>query len=722
VGWGRIASAALAAAFALPASAVADDARTETAIASKAADAQLVRESYVSLAAPLPESAGAHPAACDRIGYLRFRNPGGPSDPSRADAVITLIPGILASAGSLDPVARNVVRLAAERGRNFEVWAIDRRSACLEDHFGTQAAERASDVRAAFDYYYGGKEVEGRRFGGFVPPSEAQFMREFGLGLTVRDWHEVITRELPDRAVRERKLICGGHSLGGPLTAALASWDYDGDPETKDDAGYLDCAGLAGLDTTVALDGESGGPAGAGMASQVAAQSGGSPYVNAPPFTPPVMQLTSIAAVGAFQRPAEESVFNQLIPHDPDFELTLRLLYSKDAAQFASGQPSIRDVRLTGATVFGGIFDDNSAGISILRASLGSAVGGEFADKNFPAPDPTLALPEQPKGPLYRWVDYDKAGTPGHDIPLNDEGKPYSTRESEVTDLHEFARVFFDAPADFVEQYFPTRLATDVVAAEGGDRSGDLQNLRYDGPSQRPILLVTAGDSDSNDPSDDDGPEKEGDKPNDKPLSRDVVLPGYNHLDVAAAAWKQNDGRLEPSSTALVDFAMAVTGAAAAAGGPGVPGVAPGTGPSGCLPERARFTRRALGRLRLGATRAAAVRALGRPARARGRTATWCVSGTRRGWVTAVFARGRVVAVASTAPGHRWRGLGPGSPARRVHGRRVARRTFARRASRTTAVVFRTSRRRVRLVALTRRSVIRRRGTLRRYLRAAAAR
>ena len=62
-------------------------------------------------------------------------------------------------------------------------------------------------------------------------------MREFGLGLTVRDWHAVITRELPDRAVRTRKLICGGHSLGDLLTAALASWDFDGDPATTDDAG-----------------------------------------------------------------------------------------------------------------------------------------------------------------------------------------------------------------------------------------------------------------------------------------------------------------------------------------------------------------------------------------------------------------------------------------------------------------------------------------------------
>lgn len=696
----------------VPAVARADDARVETPIASKAEAAQLVRESYVSLKAPLPEAAGAHPAACDRIGYLRFRNAAGPSDASKADAVITLIPGIFAGASSIDPVARSVVRLAAERGRNFEVWTIDRRSACLEDHFGTQAAERARDVRPAFDYYYNGKEVDGHKFAGFVPPSDAEFMREFGLGLTVRDWHEIITRELPDRAVRAKKLICGGHSLGGPLTAALASWDFDGNPETTDDAGYKDCAGLAGLDTSVSVNGSEGGPAGVGVASEAAARSGGSPYVNAPPFSPPVMQLPSIASTAAFLDPDKESIFNQLIPHDPDFELTLRLLYSKDAAQFASGQPSVRDMRLTNATVFGGIFDDNSAGISILRASMGISVGGSFADKNFPAPDETLALPDEPKGPLYHWVDYDKAGLPGYDFPPNDEGRPYSTRESEVTHLRELARAFFEPPADFIEQYFPTRLASDVVAASGGDRSGDLANLRYDGPKQRPILLITAGDSDNNSAAPDDGPPKEGEKPNDKPQSREVILPGYNHLDVAAAAWKQNDGRIEPSSAALVDYAMAVTGAA---------GAVKGTRAAGCLAQRASFTRRGLGRLALRATRARLVRALGRPAKSSRRAASWCVRGSGVARAVAVFARGRAVFIGSTARGHRWHRLGRGSTARRLRARRVAKGTYVRPIGRRAALVFRTSGRRVRLTALTSRSVTRRPAVLRRYLKTALA-
>ena len=675
-------------ACALAGAAPASAQRTEEPVQSAAADAGQIRESYVRHHYPLPESAGPHPPACDSIGFLRFRSANGPTEAAKADAVITLMPGILAGSSSMDQVARNTIRLAEERGRFVEVWTIDRRANCLEDHFGTQAAFRARDVTPAFDYYYRGKEVEGRTFPGFVPPSEAEFMKEFGLARITLDWHAIITRELPDQRTRAAKLICGGHSLGGLLTAAYASWDFDGNPETTEDAGYNQCAAFAGLDTTVDIDGSSGGPAGVGILSQAAAQSGGSPYLNAPPFTPGVMQLPTIASTMAFLDPGRESNFNQQIPTEPEYELTLRLLYSKDSAHFASGQPSIRDIRLTNATVFGGIFDDNSAGISILRAGMGISVGGEFADKNFPAPDETLAVPEQPKGPLYTWLDY--GDTANENIPLNDEGRPYSTRESETTSLREMARAFFEPPADFIEQYFPTRLVSDTVAAAGGDRSGDLENMRHDGPSMRPILLVTAGDSDSNE-NEDSGPPTTGTPPNDKPLSRDAILPGYNHLDVSTAAWKQNDDRPEPSALELTNFALAATGAGGALGARDA---------AGCLRGTARVTGRGLsGLVRVGERRAVVYRRLTRPHTSTRRVARWCVTGG--GAVTAVFdRRARVVLVATTARSHRFRGVGPRSSVRAA--RRAGARRVANGILRRGRIVFRTHGKRVRYAAVSR--------------------
>ena len=544
-------------ASALAASPSADDRRVEQGVRSEAPDASKVEESYVRLHDPLPDSAAEHPRSCDSIGYLRFRNAGGPGKAKRADAVVVNIPGFLGGAGSFDQLARNTVRSAAARGEDVEFWALDRRANCLEDHRGVNASARERDPKVAFDYYFGGRKVNGRAFDGFVSREDAAFLEDFGLDRTVRDWYSIVTRELPGQERRERKLICGGHSLGGPLTAAFAGWDFDGDPDTRRDAGYKQCAGFVGLDTTFSITGGAGAPSGAGILTGLIAQSGAAPYIDAPPLTPRTIQIVPITGAASYERPEAESPINRLIPRTPEFDLTLRLLYSRDAASFATGQPSIRDFRLTNQAVLGGIFDDNSAGISILRSSVGFLAGGPLVDKDFPAPDGTLALPEQPRGPLYRWQTYDRVGRNGKPVPPNDSGQPYTSRESEVTDIEQFARGSFEAPADFTEQYFPTRIFTDVAAAQAGDRSGDLSNLRYDGVSKRPGLLIQAGDSDDNS-GEDSGPPEQGEPPNEMPDSREVILPGYNHLDVVTAARKQNDGRPEGSSTSLVDFACDV--------------------------------------------------------------------------------------------------------------------------------------------------------------------
>ena len=551
----RIALAVTAAlALALPAGAAAAE-RTEQPVRSLASDAKLVRQSYVRLHDPLPAGSAAHPEACDWITYTRWRGARGPKKATKAHSVIVLMPGFLGGATTFDRVARNAIRTAAKRKRNVEVWGLDRRANCLEDLHGVQAAARAKSILPAFDYYYGGKPAEGRSFPGFTSPQDAKFLEEFGLERTVRDWYTVLTREIPSRAHRAKRVICGGHSLGGPLTAAFASWDFDGNAETTEDAGYNQCAGLVGFDTTVELDGEEGGSAGAGAANDLVARSGAAPFVNAPPLTPGTIQLTTIAGVGAFFTPDAETPFNRLIPNTPEYEITLRALYSRDAANFATGNPSPRDYRLTHEALFGSIFDDNSAGLSFLRASLGFAAGGPFVDKNFPAPNPTLALTASTE-PLYSWQDYTEVGRGGAPVPLNSRGEPYTNRDSEATEIRDMARNFFDGPTNFIEQYFPVRILTDVVAAEGGDRSGGLAGLKHDGPAKRPILLIQAGDSDDNDGPDSGPARVSSTKPNGMALSREIVIPGYNHLDVTAAARVQTDGHTEISSAKLALFAM----------------------------------------------------------------------------------------------------------------------------------------------------------------------
>jgi hypothetical protein len=542
-GTGRTGVALAVAVLAAAAPAAADAARTEEPVRSAAPDAKLVEESFVREHAPLPDSVGAHPEACDWITYLRFRHRRGPREPKDADAVIVIIPGFLGGASSFDQLARNTVRNAAKRRRYVEFWALDRRANCLEDSTGVQAAADAHDPSVAYDYYWGGRAVNGKRFAGFAP--EAGFLKEFGLDLTLRDWYRVIQR-IPGQRRRARKVICGGHSFGGPLTAAFASWDFDGDPKTERDAGYEQCAGLVGLDTTLAVNNPLGGASPEGVLVQ-AAVNNGSPYVDVPPLTPETFEVPAVFGVGAAYEPQGTDLLRKL-PHSTNIDLAARMLFSRDTVHFATGMPSIRDFTITNQVALGGVFDDNSEPLAFIRTSVGFFAGGPLWDKNFPSPDGTLALPKEPKTPLYSWRNYDQVGAGGAPVALNDSGAPYTSRKSEISDISQLARTLFEAPANFVEHYFPTRLVRDMDDAANGNRQGSLSNLRYDGPAKRPALMIQAAD----------GFGADSEPPNRRPLSRKVVLPGYNHVDVLTAARRQNDGRPEPGSTALTDFVLQV--------------------------------------------------------------------------------------------------------------------------------------------------------------------
>jgi hypothetical protein len=527
-----------------------------------------VEETYVRIYKPLPDSVGPHPKRCDWIGYLRFRDQDGPRNPAHADAVFMSMPGIFAGATMHDQVARNIVRRAADQGKHVEYWALDRRANCLEDPRGIRTAVKARDPRVAFDYYWGDRKVHGHSFAGFRSESDAQFLDHVGLARTVRDEYVVLRTGIPNRRVRARKVLCGGHSLGGPLTTAFVDWDLDGKAETKHDAGFRQCAGFFGQDTTL---GFSGGQSGLGAEVGLANASSGSPFINAPPFTPETIEVIDPIGVGAYYQPDGSDLINE-IPHSANIDFSQRFLFSRNLQNFITDDPDIRDFRLQNELVLGGIFDDNSSPISILRTSVGTVVGGPVAQKDFPTPSdmgmfgltPTLVnndftmVPTEPHGPLYRWLSYDRMSRAPKQV--NDAGQRFSSGRSEVADIHQLARQLLSTPANWAEQYFPTRIVTDVSAAESGDRSGDLSHLIYDGVAKRPAFLVDAGDSDANTGA---KPAKGAppDPPNDLELSGGVTLPGYNHIDVVNAAWRQRGGRPEPASRDLLGFGLAVVDA-----------------------------------------------------------------------------------------------------------------------------------------------------------------
>ncbi|MDX3748012.1 hypothetical protein [Streptomyces sp. AK08-02] len=536
-----------------------ENVRTEAPVVSSNPAVAGVTETVVRVKAPLPASFGARPAACDWLSYLRYRSSAGPAKSADADRILVAQPGILEGAGAFDSVARNTVARAAERGPHIEFWALDRRSNCMEDHTGIDSG----DQHTAVDYYYRGKQVAGRTFAGFAGNDKLGWMAKFGVEQTVRDQYTLLTAELPDQGVRERKVLCGGHSLGGVITGYFAVADFDGDPATTADAGHRQCAGYFALDTTVSTSladlsgsipddtnlpdiGLGYGVVQAGLDSGLLPRSLSAPVL----LNAETMTLLAIAGVGAIRDPGGEADLPSYLPANVNIEATNRFLFAKDAAAFLTGSPAVKDFRLTNETVLGALMDDNSVPLAFLQSSVGFFDGGPIADKSFPVANggeeqPGLfgiaykAIPDRPHGPLYTWRNYDRVGDPDDPGHRSADGTPFTGAGKEVTDIQELARSLAQQPLDFTEQYFPTKLITDLELAT----SPQVKRLivRPEGLTANPTLTVLAGDG-----------LLAGRVPTDL---HPVVADGYQHLDVLTAAPLQNNGRPEPVSTSLTEFA-----------------------------------------------------------------------------------------------------------------------------------------------------------------------
>ena len=542
----------------------------ETPVYSTAPDASVVSESYVSLYAPLPAADGPHPAACDRIGYLRFRDSSGPTDPARAAAVFVAQPGFYEGAGALDQVARNTVRAAAARGYHVEFWALDRRSQCLEDDLGVRAAAAARNPQLAIDYYYDGQAVDGQTFPGFVAPQDAEWLAHVGLAQTVQDEYRVIS-QLP-RAVRERKVFCGGHSLGGIITGVFANWNFSrsGNPAA---AGYNQCAGFFALDTrlTSSLTTTTLSPLVGDLLSgilQLGSES--APYINAAPFTPETSAVVPILGMASYFYPNQKSTIPSQVPNDGNFNATFRELFSSSWLNVITGEPDIRQFSVTNEAAVGLVFGDVSDPVGILRAGIGVPTGGPVVEKSFPVPygsppvgggilggnDLIALAPESAtaNGPLYGWLNYNRIPSPPPS-PEDDPGQPYTSAKDEVSDITQLSRTLFQAPALFTEDYFPTQIVYDLLAEAEGDRSGSLAHLLYSNAyTLRPTAYIDAGD---------------GITPNVGPIGAilpsaapevHVVAPGYHHLDVVTAAYQQTNGEPEITSNTLASWMSEIVG------------------------------------------------------------------------------------------------------------------------------------------------------------------
>jgi pimeloyl-ACP methyl ester carboxylesterase len=169
----------------------------------------------------------ATPDRFNRVGVLKV-------GPESAHNVLVLNPGTSAGAGYFFPLAKDIVR---KTHGQWQVWSVERRENLLEDQSVLDLAKHHKITgQQLADYYLGwlANPSVTKHFQ-LIPDSAVGFARGWGLNVEIEDLHRVVEAAHDEH----RRVVLGGHSLGGAITTAYATWDFRGKAGAKDLAGLV---------------------------------------------------------------------------------------------------------------------------------------------------------------------------------------------------------------------------------------------------------------------------------------------------------------------------------------------------------------------------------------------------------------------------------------------------------------------------------------------------
>ena len=182
------------------------------------------------------------PARYDQVGVIKVGSP-------RARNVLVLEPGTSAGAAYFVPLAQWIVA----RAPGWQVWSVDRRENLLEDQSVLNLAKDGlATSTQLFDYYLGWLDpaLQVPSHIQLIPSASVAFAKRWGMSVAVGDLRRVIAaaRRLGGR------VVLGGHSLGGAVVTAYATWDFHGRAGARDLAGlvYIDGGSLPAVSAATA--------------------------------------------------------------------------------------------------------------------------------------------------------------------------------------------------------------------------------------------------------------------------------------------------------------------------------------------------------------------------------------------------------------------------------------------------------------------------------------
>lgn len=226
-----------------------------------------------------------------------------------ADKVLVLNPGTSAGGTFFGPFANALTK----KMKGWQVWAIERRENLLEDHsYLEKYVEGEASNQEVFDYYLGWI-ADPSITTHFVPKTtaETEFAKQWGMNVAVHDTRHVV------RAAKKsgRTVVLGGHSLGGSITTAYATWDFNGKAGAKGLSGlvFIDGAG-ANSPTTRPLPTAEEAQANVDNLNDPAT----SPFITlVPPFPWIAGVFNATGSTAAIENPDELSIFGSWVLAPP---------------------------------------------------------------------------------------------------------------------------------------------------------------------------------------------------------------------------------------------------------------------------------------------------------------------------------------------------------------------------------------------------------------------